>query len=261
MSIHPTAIVHPGAALAENITVGAFAIIEENTVIGDHCLIEASAQIRKGVTLGSNCEIGSNSILGSDPQFKGFDKLISSEVRIGANNVFRENTTVHRSILEGEATTIGDDNYFMTGSHFGHDSTVGSNNTFANGVQLGGHVTLGNNVFVGGGSMFHQFVRVGDYVMCQGLSGFSQDLPPYVIGAEINEVIGVNLIGLKRAGFDPKERIAIKEAFKRVYRGTETLKSVLEEAERVENIKAVNDFYSFLRQPSKKGVCIRGTKR
>lgn len=261
MSIHPTAIVHPGANLGVNVSVGAFAIIEESTNIGDNCLIEAAAQVRKGVTLGANCEIGSASILGSDPQFKGFDKTISSEVKIGSDNVLRENSTVHRSILEGGVTEVGEDNYFMTGTHIGHDSIVGDHNTFANGVQLGGHVILGNNVFVGGGSMFHQFVRIGDYAMCQGLSGFSQDLPPYVIGAEINEVVGINLIGLKRAGFAPKERIAIKEAFKRVYRSTETLKDVLEEAEKGESSKAVNEFYHFLRQPSKKGVCIRSSKR
>ncbi|MEC5127068.1 acyl-ACP--UDP-N-acetylglucosamine O-acyltransferase [Verrucomicrobiales bacterium BCK34] len=261
MSIHPTAIVHPDAQLGENVSVGAFAIIEENVIVGDNCLIEAAAQIRKGVTLGANCEIGSSTILGSDPQFKGFDKSIPSGVTIGSNNVIRENATVHRSILEGEATTVGDDNYLMTGTHIGHDSIVGNNNTFANGVLLGGHVILGNHVFVGGGTMFHQFVRIGDYVMCQGLSGFSQDIPPYVLCAEINKVVGINLIGLKRAGFDPKERVAIKDAFKKVYRSTETLKSVLEEAELSENSEAVNAFYSFFRHPSKKGVCIRSSKR
>ncbi|MCL4167540.1 UNVERIFIED_CONTAM: hypothetical protein GTU68_048444 [Idotea baltica] len=261
MSIHPTAIVHPRANLGTNVSVGAFAIIEEDTTIGDNCLIEAAAQIRKGVTLGANCEIGSSSILGSDPQFKGFDKSIASEVKLGAGNVLRENSTVHRSILEGGETTVGEDNYFMTGSHIGHDSIVGNHNTFANGVQLGGHVVLGNNVFVGGGTMFHQFVRIGDYVMCQGLSGFSQDLPPYVIGAEINEVVGINVIGLKRAGFEPKERVAIKEAFKQVYRSTETLKDVLEKAKLLESSPAVDEFYNFLREPSKKGVCVRGSKR
>ncbi|MDA7921169.1 acyl-ACP--UDP-N-acetylglucosamine O-acyltransferase [Verrucomicrobiales bacterium] len=261
MSIHPTAIVHPNATLGENVSVGAFAIIEEGTSIGDNCVIEAAAQIRKGVTLGANCEIGSASILGSAPQFKGFDKTIQSEVIIGSDNVLRENSTVHRSIFEEGATVVGNDNYFMTGSHIGHDSLVGDHNTFANGVQLGGHVTMGNNVFVGGGSMFHQFVRVGDYVMCQGLSGFSQDLPPYVIGAEINEVVGINLIGLKRAGIEPKDRIAIKDAFKRVYRSHETLKEVLAEIEPDEIGEAVSVFYNFLSEPSKKGVCIRSSKR
>lgn len=261
MSIHPAAIVSPEAFLGVDVTVGPFAIIEKDTVIGDRCVIEGAAQIRKGSRVGSGTFVGSGAILGSDPQFRGFDSRIPSGIHVGERNVLREYVTVHRSIIEGAHTVLGNDNYLMAGSHVGHDSVVGHDNTFANNVLLGGHVILGNHCFIGGGSAFHQFVRVGDHVMCQGRSGFSQDLPPFVIGANINTVVGINTVGLKRAGFVPKERKELKSAFREVYYSARTLESILSEAQEGELPPLVETFYQFFREKSKKGVCVRPIRR
>jgi UDP-N-acetylglucosamine acyltransferase len=261
MSIHPTAVVSKGAQLGADVTVGPFAIIEENVVISDRCIIEASAQIRKGSNLGVNCFVGSGAIIGSDPQFRDFDPRIPSGVEIASGNIFREYVTVHRSVFENGVTCVGRDNYLMVGSHIGHDSTVGHSNTLANDVLLGGHVDFGNHCFVGGGSAFHQFVRVGDFVMCQGHSGFSQDLPPFVIGADINTVVGINVVGLKRANFSVDERKAIKEAFREIYHSSKPLEQVLDEASAREITPAVEDFFAFFRKKSKKGLCIRSSRR
>lgn len=261
MSIHPSALIDREASLGNGVRVGPFAIIEGQTWIGDDCIIESAAQIRSGTKIGSGTFVGSGAILGSNPQFRGFDPAIQSGISVGERNVLREYVTIHRSVTEATDTILGNDNYLMAGAHIGHDSIVGDFNTFANDVLLGGHVILGNHCFVGGGSAFHQFVRVGDHVMCQGHSGFSQDLPPFVIGADINTVVGINAVGLKRAGFSLGERREIKEAFRLLYHSPETLAAVLETASKQENSPALELFYSFLREPSKKGLCVRSSRR
>jgi UDP-N-acetylglucosamine acyltransferase len=261
MSIHPTAIIEAGAELGTGVKVGPFAIIEANTRIGDECVIEGAAQIRSGSQIGRKTFVGAGAILGGSPQFRGLDEKVCSGIRVGERNVLREYVTIHRSVHEATNTILGDDNYLMAGSHIGHDCIVGNSNTLANDVLLGGHVLFGNHCFVGGGSAFHQFVRVGDYVMCQGHSGFSQDLPPFVIGADINTVVGINAVGMKRAGFSLDERREVKRAFQAVYHSPETLLSILEAATGTENSSPLELFYRFLREPSKKGLCVRSSRR
>lgn len=260
MSIHPSAVIADSAKLGQNLSVGPFVVVEDHVTIGDNCVLDAASQLRKGTILGNECHIGSGAIVGADPQVIGFDSTISSGVKMGDNNVLREYVTIHRSSRDGDSTTLGDGNYLMTGTHFGHDCVVGDNNTMANNVLLAGHVTMGNHCFVGGASVFHQFVRVADYVMVQGLSGFSLDLPPYVMAAGVNYVAGINSVGLRRAGFDGNARKEIKEAFRMIYRSGKALKEALQEAESREWSEEAAAFFDFLRQESKKGFCIRMEK-
>ncbi|MAS92424.1 MAG: acyl-[acyl-carrier-protein]--UDP-N-acetylglucosamine O-acyltransferase [Verrucomicrobiales bacterium] len=260
MSIHPSAVIADSAQIGENVSVGPFVVIEEEVIIGDGCVLDAAAQLRRGTTLGSENHIGSGAIIGADPQVIGFDSNINGGVKIGNKNVLREYVTIHRSTSDGEFTVLGSSNYLMTGTHFGHDCIVGDNNTMANNVLLAGHVLMGNNCFVGGASVFHQFVRVADYVMVQGLSGFSLDLPPYVMAAGVNYVAGINSVGLRRAGFDGNARKEIKEAFRMVYRSGKGLKEALEEAGNREWTNEAGAFFDFLHQKSKKGFCIRMEK-
>lgn len=261
MPIHPQALVSPDAEIGEQVEIGPFAVVESGTVIGDRCVIEAAAQIRRGTRLGADCFVGSGALLGSDPQFRGFDRRTPSGVLIGNGNVMREYVTVHRSIHEGGSTRIGEENYLMAGAHVGHDSLVGHRNTLANNVLLAGHVQLGDQCFLGGGSGFHQFVRIGDLVMTQGNSGFSQDLPPYVVAADINVVIGINSIGLRRAGFSQEDRNLIRDAFRDVYLRPTPLAEVLRAADTREELSpALSRFYDFLRGNSKKGLCVRSRR-
>jgi UDP-N-acetylglucosamine acyltransferase len=260
MSIHPSALVSPEAEIGESVRIGPFAIIEPGTVIGDRCLIEASAQIRAGTRLDADCFVGSGAILGADPQYRGFDRRIRSGVRVGKANLLREYVTLHRSIHEGGETRLGDDNFLMAGSHVGHDAIVGSHNTLANNVLLAGHVELGDHCFLGGGSVFHQFVRVGDYVITQGNSGFSLDLPPYVIGSDINVVVGINAVGLKRAKFAPEDLGQIKSAFREVFWGELTLREILDTVVIEDLPPPLRRFYEFLGRESKKGICIRPSR-
>lgn len=260
MPIHPHALVSAEAELGEQVDIGPFAIVEAGTRIGDRCVIEAAAQIRSGTRLGADCFVGAGSLLGTDPQFRDFDRNLRSGIDIGTGNIFREQVTIHRSIHEGGSTVIGDENYLMAGAHVGHDCIVGHRNTLANNVLLGGHVSLGDQCFLGGASAFHQFVRVGDFVMTQGHSGFSLDLPPYVIGSEINVVVGINSIGLRRAGFSQEERTLIKDAFREVYHSAAPLAEILRAAGERPLPAAVSKFYDFLQKKSKKGLCIRSRR-
>lgn len=258
MSIHPSAIVSNDAEIGNHVTIGPFAVIEAGTTVGDFCRVEAAAQVRSGTTLGPGCFVGSGAIIGGDPQVRGFDHRIASGVQAGSGNVFREYVTVHRSMAEGGQTRLGDGNFLMAQSHVGHDAEIGDETTLANNVMIGGHARIGNRCFLGGGSGIHQFVRIGDLVVTQGNSGFSMDVPPYLIGAKINEIAGINAVGLKRAGFTLVQRTSIKEAFRRVYRSPDTLKEILESIDETSMEPQVFGFYKFLRENSKKGLCIRG---
>ncbi|MAB76686.1 MAG: acyl-[acyl-carrier-protein]--UDP-N-acetylglucosamine O-acyltransferase [Verrucomicrobiales bacterium] len=257
MPIHPSAIVSKTAKLGENITIGPFAIIADDVVVGDGCRVDAAAQLMNGSRVGNNCRIGSGSLISADPHYIGFDESITSGVVIGDNNIIREYVTLHRSVEPGGTTVIGNDNFLMNGAHVGHDCILGNGNTLANNALLGGHVSVGDFCFLGGGSAFHQFVRIGSYVMAQGLAGASLDVPPYLIIAGINNVFGINTVGLKRAGLDQAARKGIKEAYQRIYRGSKTLAEVLEASESEVFIPEVEAFYDFFRNKSTRGVLIR----
>ncbi len=260
MSIHPTAIVSPSAELGDDVSVGPYAIIEAESSLGSGCIVEAHAQIRRGSRLGPGCFVGSGAIIGSDPQYHGFDSRMPSGVTVGSQCILREYVTVHRSIHESGATRLGDKNFLMAGAHVGHDAQVGDKNTMANNVLLAGHVQLGSHCFLGGGSVYHQYVRIGDFVMTQGNSGFSLDLPPFVLASDVNIVNGINLVGLRRSGFSPDERSRIKRAFREVYFGKKTLESILTEWAARELSVAEKNFYDFLSSPSKKGLCRRSSQ-
>lgn len=255
MSIHPSAIVSENAKIGDDVIIGPFAIIEEGTEIGARTRVDAHAQVRRGSIIGEDNVIGSGALVGADPQFKGFDSSIQSGTRMGHRNVIREYVTIHRSIEEGTSTILGDENYLMNGAHLGHDCIVGDHNTLANNALLGGHVELGSYCFIGGGAVFHQFVRIGDYALAQGLAGMSLDLPPYTIASGINQIAGINAIGLKRAGFDGNARKEIKEAFRLLYRTEKSIAEVLSETNREDESPALRAFFDFLRAKSKKGVC------
>lgn len=254
--IHPTAILHPTARLAPCVEVGPYAIIGEDVVLGEGCRVEAHAQILARCTLGTRNHVGHGAVLGGDPQSLAFDPRLPSGVNIGSGNTFREHVTVHRSMYEGHETMIGNDNFLMAGAHVGHDSAVGNSNVIANTVLLGGHVTVGSRCFLGGGSVYHQFVRVGDFAMTQGNSGFSQDLPPCCTGADINRLVGLNVVGMRRAGMDGEERLALKRAFAAVMRGNSPPQTAARNAlDSADWPPAARGFLEFMLASSKKGVC------
>lgn len=253
--IHPTALIDAAAELDSDVVVGPYAIVEKGVRIGRATVVEAHAQILEGTKVGERCIVGRAAVLGDDPQSIAFDPRLPSRLTIGNGNRFREHVTVHRSMFEGKATVVGDDNYFMVGSHVGHDSEIGDQNIIANAVLIAGHVKIGSRIFMGGGSVFHQFIRVGDYAMIQGNSGFSKDIPPYLIGCGVNLVSGINVIGLRRAGFDSATRLEIKRAFEMLFRGGKNIAQAVAEARESSWGEAAEKLVSFIESRGDKGVC------
>lgn len=142
-----------------------------------------------------------------------FDTDTPTYVEIGEDNVIREHVTIHRAIVDGACTRLGNGNLLMVGSHIGHDTRVGDGNVIANAVLLAGHVEMGSNTYMGGASVFHQFLRIGDQCMVQGNGRFSKDIPHFTTAIGFNQLAGINSIGLRRAGFQLNERQEVKNLY------------------------------------------------
>lgn len=255
MKIHPTAIVSPAARLGEEVEIGAYACIGEEVEIGARTVVQAHAVLDGIVRLGEDNFVGYGAIIGAAPQDLSFKRGTRSGVEIGRGNIIREQATIHRGTAADSFTTIGDENFLMAGAHVGHNCAIGSKTIIANNCLLGGHVTLEDSVFLGGGCVFHQFTRVGRLAITQGTSGFGKDLPPYVIGAGVNKVAGLNVVGLKRAGFGPAERAEIKAAFRLLYESGLNVSQALAEASRREWSAPAQAFFDFVSAAKKRGIC------
>jgi UDP-N-acetylglucosamine acyltransferase len=140
-----------------------------------------------------------------------------SGVRIGSGTTIREHVTINRATKAGSETVVGENCFLLAACHLGHDCRVGQGVVIANAALLAGHVSIGDHTFVGGGAVFHQFVRVGESVMVGGMAGVGLDLPPFVMAAERNQVIGLNLVGLRRRGVAREAVRELKEALHTVY--------------------------------------------
>jgi UDP-N-acetylglucosamine acyltransferase len=227
--IHKTAVVDPAARIGRDVTVGPFAVIEEDVVIGDGCSIGPHACILRYTSLGNNCEVHAGAVLGDLPQDVDFEPC-ESRLRIGSNCLIREGVTLHRGTRPGSATEIGDGCFLMAFSHCAHNVRLGNRVVLANGCLLGGYARVDDGAFISGNCLVHQFVRVGRLVIMGGGSGVSKDVPPFcmVRPITVNTVIGLNVVGLRRAGLKPAERKEIKAAFDILYRSGLTVSEAVE---------------------------------
>ncbi len=257
MPRHPTAIISNDAQIAENVEIGPFSVIEGPVKISPGVKIGGHSRICGDTEIGENTTIGWGSIIGDDPQDLTFDPSTPSGVRIGPNNAIREHVTIHRGSKPGSMTRIGSHNFLMTGVHLAHDVLLGDHNILANNVLLAGHIHVGNRAFLGGGAGFHQFIRIGDLAMVQGNAAISQDVPPYCIAHGQNQLAGLNTIGLRRAGFDPETRLAIKQLFLLCFRPGIPLSKSLEQATQRPWPEAAQHLLNALAHPSKKGTLSR----
>ncbi|MEX1044507.1 MAG: acyl-ACP--UDP-N-acetylglucosamine O-acyltransferase, partial [Chthoniobacterales bacterium] len=220
------------------------------------CVLGAQVILEHRVVLGEGTKVGHGTILGANPQDLGFEtKRTDTGVRIGKNNTIREHVTINRATAEKGDTVVGDGNFLMTGCHLGHDCRIGDRVIVANNVLLAGHVGVADGAFLGGGSAFHQFVRVGCLAMVQGDSGFSKDIPPYVVVSRLNQVIGLNSIGLRRAGLSAEARMQLKRAFRLLYLSDLNVSQALEEAGKETWGPEATLFFDFVRGSKKRGVC------
>lgn len=255
--IHPSALVSDRAVLADDVTVGPFAVIEGDAVLEAGVKIGGHVWIADGTTIGSNSSIGWGSVIGADPQDLGFDPATKSGVRIGSNNTLREYVTIHRGSKEGAFTSLGDSNFLMTGVHLAHDVSMADHNIMANNVLLAGHIEIGSRVFLGGGAGFHQFIRIGDFAMVQGNAAISQDVPPYVVAHGQNQLACLNAVGLRRGGLDGATRLEIKRLFRLLFSSGLALSNAIAEAEQQTWSAPALKLLDAARTPSRKGVMIR----
>jgi len=254
MKIHPTAVISPGAELADSVEIGAHAVISGRAVIGEGCVIQAHAILEDRVSLGSGNMIGFGAVIGAAPQDFSHQAEISSEVRIGDNNRIREYVTIHRGTKDGTATTVGNGCFLMVGTHLAHNVTIADNVIITNNCLLAGYVQVGEAAVLGGGSVFHQFIRVGRRAMIAGGSSFNKDIPPFVTANFRNLLVGPNVIGLRRGGFSPQTRMEIKRAFKLVYRSGLRVREALADAEKSEWGPEAREFFDFIKT-SRRGTC------
>lgn len=254
MKIHPTAIVSPQAQLADDVEIGAYAILGENVKLGAGCVVQAHTVLEGRVTLGARNFVGHGAIIGTTPQDFAYRDSVVSEVRVGDGNTLREYVTIHRGTKEGSATIVGNNCYLMVGSHLGHNVKLGDNVVIANNCLLAGYVEIGSGAVLGGGTVFHQFLRVGSLAMVRGGTRFGKDIPPYVSADGENLLSGINAIGLRRAGFTPEVRQEIKRAFKLLYWSGINISQALERAKESSWSSEAQVFFDFIAS-SKRGVC------
>lgn len=255
--IHPQSLVSNSAILADDVEVGPFALIEDGVTIGAGCRIGSQARICRGVAMGKNNIVDHGAVIGGAPQDLSFDSETRSGVTIGNDNTFREYVTINRSTATGGKTIVGDRNFLMAVSHLAHDVVVGNDNILANNVMIAGHVRIGDKIFFGGGSAIHQYVHVGDFAMTQGNSGMTRDVPPYCVVHKINQLSGLNVVGLRRGGFTREERKEIKLAYSLVLNSKFSREEALEEASQMDFGPVATKLVAAVRSPSSKGILTR----
>lgn len=217
MSIHPSALVDPKAELGRNVVVGPFSVVEAGVVLGDETVLAAHVVLHRGTKIGCRNRVGTGTVLGADPQDKKFRGEATSLV-IGDRNEFREYCSVHRAVGEGEATVVGNDNYFMTQSHVGHNCWIGNRVVLTNLVAVAGHCRVDDGAMIGGMVGIHQFVRVGALAMIGGYSAVRRDVPPYALVEGIPaRLLGINRIGLQRAGVGEETVSELHRLFRRLF--------------------------------------------
>jgi len=261
--VHPTAIVDAAARIAHDVEVGPFSIVGPQVTIDEKTIVQSHVVIEGEVTIGSGNLIGHGAVIGAPPQDVSFSPERKTKVEIGNDNIVREYCTIHRGSAEDSSTKIGDKNFLMAGVHVGHNCEIGNDVVIANNCLLAGYVRVDDSAFLGGGSTFHQFMHIGRLVMVQGSSAFGKDLPPFVVAAERNYVFGLNVIGLRRAGFSAKEREEVKAAFKLVYLSGLNISQALEKAKTMKFTAAAREFLDFVANAKKRSICPfkRGTTK
>ncbi|RPI64597.1 MAG: acyl-ACP--UDP-N-acetylglucosamine O-acyltransferase [Planctomycetaceae bacterium] len=268
--IHPSAVVDPTAEIADDVTIGAYAVIEGGVKIGSGSVIGSHAIIHRYTSLGQGNFVDSFAALGGLPQDLKFDPRTVTYLRIGDFNTFREHVTISRATKPGTATTIGNKTYWMVGSHAGHDSAVDDGVILANNAAVAGHAHIGRKAILSANVLIHQFCWIGEMVMTQGNSGLSMHLPPYTMLADgINRVVGLNKVGIRRnPDFTEEDRRQIKEAFRITYRSGITMTKALAQMDACTDWgEPACRFREFVRKvltaqpPYNRGLCPMRTRR
>ena len=227
-TIHPTAIVDPGATMGEGTVIGPYCIVAAGVVLGPDCWLQHHVTLCGPTTAGARNKFYAYCSIGQQTQDLKY-KSEPTYLEIGDENCFREFVTINRSTTGENKTRVGHRGNYLAYSHIGHDCDVGDAVIFSNNGTLAGHVQVGDHAVIGGLTAIHQFCRIGRFAITGGCSKIVQDIPPFMI-ADGNpaKVRGINLIGLERAGFPPENVKWIKEAFRLIYRSKYNTRQAIE---------------------------------
>jgi UDP-N-acetylglucosamine acyltransferase len=255
MKIHPSAIVESGAKIGNNVEIGPFCYICNDVEIGDDCRLVNSITVLPHTKIGRGCRIHSNAVLGDLPQDIAFKEEISY-VEIGEDCHIREGVTIHRGTKGGSKTTVGNGCLLMANSHLAHNVQVGNNVIVANGALLAGYVQVGDRAFISGNCLVHQFARIGRFVMMAGGSATFRDVPPFCMtrNQSANSVMGLNSIGLRRAGLSTADRLELKRAFKVIYKSNLLIGEAIAQLEADFDHPLVTEMLEFIKS-SERGIC------
>ncbi|MEC4806479.1 MAG: acyl-ACP--UDP-N-acetylglucosamine O-acyltransferase [Jaaginema sp. PMC 1079.18] len=255
MSIHPTAVIEPSAKLGKNVTVGAFTYIARDVEIGDNCIISPHVTILPYTRLGEACEVHSGAILGDTPQDFAYQDA-KSYVVVGDRCQLREGVTIHRGTKPDTVTRVGDDCLLMGFSHLAHNVCIGDRVVISNGALIAGYAEVGDRAFISGNSLVHQFTRIGRLAMLSGGTATHKDVLPFCMTHTLSRssVMGLNVVGLQRAGFSDTERLLLRRAFKRLYQShLNTSQAVAKLAQEFDS-PLVQEWCNFI-QSSSRGIC------
>jgi UDP-N-acetylglucosamine acyltransferase len=226
--IHETAIVSPEAVIGENVTIGPYCIVEGDVTLGDNCVLHRHVVVRGKSRIGRGNEFYQFTSIGEDCQDKKYAGE-ETELIIGDNNIFREGVTVHRgTVQDNSVTKIGSNNLLMVNAHIAHDCIIGNDIVIANNVAVAGHVTIEDYAILGGTVAVHQFCKIGAHAFIGGGGIILRDVPPYVMISGTKHIPqGINSEGLRRRGFSSDTIMAIKRAYKTLYRDGNTLEEAM----------------------------------
>ena len=247
--IHPTAVISENANIGDNVTIGPFCVVDDNVTIGDGCILKSHVVVRGPTRIGKNNKFFQFSSIGEDCQDKKYAGE-PTELVIGDDNEFREGVTVHRgTIQDNSITIIGSRCLLMANAHVAHDCVLADDIILANNVAVAGHVHIDDFVIVGGAVGIHQFCKIGAHAFLGAGGIILRDVPPFVmVSGQKNIPQGINSEGLKRRGFDKADIMAIKRAYKTIYREGNTLEEAISKLSAQEdNVEGVTVMTAFLK--------------
>ena len=253
-TVAPTARVDSVACIGPGVRIGEFCIVESDVAIGAGCVLEPYVYVKRWTTLGERNEISAGTVLGTDPLDKNFSGE-RSYLRIGNGNKIREHYTISRGTAPESITEIGDGNYIMTSGHIAHNCRIGNNTVIASCALLAGYVEVEDEAFISGGVVVHQFSRIGRLAMIGGNTRINSDVPPFFLYAGYNvEAKGLNLVGLKRAGYKASDLSVLKKAYQVLYRSGLKLQDALAKIESELATPETLNLVTFIRR-SERGIC------
>jgi UDP-N-acetylglucosamine acyltransferase len=251
--IHESALVDLGARIDTDVEIGPYAVVEADVEIGAGCRVGAHAVLKSGLRLGRRVRVYEAAVLGGDPQDLKYKGAPSYAV-VGDDSVIREFATIHRSAHPEGTTRVGRGAFLMGYGHVAHDCEIGEEAIVASYAALAGHIHIGRRAFVSGGVVIHQFSRIGELSMIGGGSKVNLDVPPFfTVDGVPARAVGLNLVGLKRAGVTDDDVRALKRAYRLLYRSKLPLRDALREIEALGNVFA-RALAEFVRS-SERGIC------